>query len=40
MWELWGCAGKLWCREKLMTHAAGVIVAGMDTTAHAVSWAM
>ncbi|CAL8466632.1 g6168 [Coccomyxa elongata] len=32
--------GKLWCREKLMTHAAGVVVAGMDTTAHAVSWAM
>lgn len=34
------CAGKLWSREKLMAHAAGVVVAGMDTTAHAVSWAL
>ncbi|CAL5227143.1 g10055 [Coccomyxa viridis] len=32
--------GKLWSREKLMAHAAGVVVAGMDTTAHAVAWAL
>lgn len=34
------CTGKLWSREKLMAHCGGVVVAGMDTTAHAVSWAM
>ena len=33
-------AGELWSREKLMAHAAGVVVAGMDTTAHAVAWGL
>jgi hypothetical protein len=34
------CAGELWSREKLMAHASGVVVAGMDTTAHAVAWGL